>query len=185
MKNSADANKRAQPAKAQASSGPTSAATSYLCQVPLCLFFDLMLVHLQKILFTADEAHRASHPSEARPGRIRPAPNPSKKLPPPLASLRARSSSSAAQIWRLNSAHMGDKCAVWHRRDVRPTRRTTFGASLRCSHDALLQPDWGEATSPRGGAAGNALLWQVPNVHLHVWKYIGESELKGHEHGLS
>lgn len=109
---------------------------------------------------------------------------PIQKAPSALAPLRARSSSSAAQIWRLNSAHMGDKCAVWHRRDVRPTRRTRFGASLRCSPDSLLQPDWGEATSPRGGAAGNALL-SVPNVHPHVWRYICESERKGHEHGLS
>lgn len=93
----------------------------YLCQVLLRLFFDLMLVHLQKILFTTDEAHRASHPSEARAHTSRS--RPIQKLPPPLAPPRARSSSSAAQIWWLNSAHMGDKCAVWHRHGVRQTRR--------------------------------------------------------------
>lgn len=52
---------RRQPARVS-----SAAAHSYLCQDLFRLFFDLMLVHLQKVLFTADEAHRASHPSEAR-----------------------------------------------------------------------------------------------------------------------
>lgn len=66
------ANQHARSANAQTSSVPTparvfsAAANSYLCQVLFRLFFDLMLVHWQKVLFTADEAHRASHPSEAR-----------------------------------------------------------------------------------------------------------------------
>lgn len=73
-----------------------AAANSYLCQVLFRLFFDLMLVHLQKVLFTADEAHRASHPSEARAHTYRS--KPIQKLLPLLGSPRARSSSSAAKI---------------------------------------------------------------------------------------
>lgn len=139
------ANIHARTANAQTSSVSTSvrvssaAANSYLCQVLFRLFFDFMLVHLQKVLFTADEAHRASHPSEARAHTYWS--KPIQKLPPPLGSPRARSSSSAAQIWWLNSAHMGDKCAVWHRHDVRPTRRRSlrFGAypKLACGHTAV------------------------------------------------
>lgn len=96
------ANKHARTANAQTPSVSTparvssAAANSYLCQVLFRLFFDLILVHLQKVLFTADEAHRASHPSEARARTYRS--KPIQKLPPPLGSPRARSSSSAAQI---------------------------------------------------------------------------------------
>lgn len=102
----------------------SAAADTYLGQVSFRRFFDLMLVHLQKVLFTADEAHRASHPSEAR-ARTHSS-KPIQKRPAPLAAPRARSSSSEAQIWWLNSAHMGHKCAVWHRHHVRPTWRRSL-----------------------------------------------------------
>lgn len=87
------ANKHARTANAQTPSVSTparvssAAANSYLCQVLFRLFFDLILVHLQKVLFTADEAHRASHPSEARARTYRS--KPIQKLPPPLGSLPA------------------------------------------------------------------------------------------------
>lgn len=50
----------------QTNTHDVSSGTSHLFQA-LLLLFDLMLVrgHLQKVLFAADEAHCASHPSEA------------------------------------------------------------------------------------------------------------------------
>lgn len=55
--------------------------TSYLSQDPFLLFVGLMLVirHLQKVLFAADEAHRASHPSDARAHTSKPIQHPSSR----------------------------------------------------------------------------------------------------------
>lgn len=55
--------------------------TSYLSQDPFLLFVGFMLVlgHLQKVLFAADEAHRASHPSDAGAHTSKPIQHPSSR----------------------------------------------------------------------------------------------------------
>lgn len=160
------ANSHGRTANAQTSSVPTparlssAAAYSYLFQVLLRLFFDLMLVHLQKVLFTADKAHRASHPSEARAHRSQPIQT--------LGSPRARSSSSAARIWWLNSAHMGRQT----RGLASPRRQTDLGKTFarRC----VRQTRRG-GFSPRRGAAGTAALWEVTKAKSWIRKRAGKN----------
>lgn len=97
---------------------PASPATSPYLPLLLLLFFFLMLVnrHLQKVLFTADEAHCASHPSRARAERTRPNPSKTPPLGPPLLSPPLLSSPLVGELLGLYSAQTGDKCAQsgWH-----------------------------------------------------------------------
>lgn len=92
---------------------PASPATSPYLPLLLLLFFFLMLVnrHLQKVLFTADEAHCASHPSRARAERTRPNPSKTPPLGPPLLSPPLLSSCGGAvrALFRSNGRQM---CAV-------------------------------------------------------------------------
>ncbi len=87
-----------------------SPSSSYLLQA-LFLLLLLMLIsrHLQKVLFTADEAHRASHPSKARARTSKPIQT---KLQP---SVRVSHAPAGSLLW-LYSAQAGDECAqpLWH-----------------------------------------------------------------------
>lgn len=104
-----------------------AAASSYLFQSLFLLLFLLMVVHrhLQKVLFTADEAHRASHPSKARAHTSK-----------PIQRLPARLPSAAAQLLWLYSAQTGDKCAQpgWHHCAVSwALKGSCWGSFLRVS----------------------------------------------------
>lgn len=125
--------KRAQTANAQTSSVPTSAPRQPLIltfvRFPL-VFSSTSCWYICK-KSSSQQMKLTVHPIRARPGRARPGPNPSK-------SVRRSVLSALAPLprQRRSDALIPLACAVWHRHDVRPTRRTRFDASVWCS-----QPD--------------------------------------------
>lgn len=89
------------------------ATSPYLVLGSLLLFL-LMLVnrHLQKVLFTADEAHRAAHPSEARARTSKPI----QKLPALGALLCLTpviTTSFRLNAPRIDAVCAASLCAVW------------------------------------------------------------------------
>ena len=110
--------------------------------------------HLQKVLFTADEAHCASHPSRARAERTRPNPSKTPPLGPPLlSSSPLLSSPLVGELLGLYSARTGDKCAQsgWHHCGVTGGLKESSGSVLphlsSCTvRDVPLQTDCGGQT---------------------------------------
>lgn len=84
--------------------------------------------HLQKVLFTADEAHCASHPSKARAhsSQLKPIQNFTTRCSSVTPLLRC------SLLW-LYSAQTSDKCAQspWHHCDFKRVSPHLFSATMR------------------------------------------------------